>query len=192
MESMPQPGTVVRLKSGGPPMTVGHPANTILESGEGGKSEREVWCEWFEGANRTSEKFDFALLEVINPPEFEDADEARAYLEEIRWKGEPACPHCGSAKAYKITPKKGSKTRKGLYKCGGCRKQYTVTVGTIFHRSKVPLNKWLLAAYLLASSREGFSAYQLQQSIDVTYQTAWFMMRRLHKSMKQDSFRAPR
>ena len=125
-------------------------------------------------------------------PEFTDADKAREYLENIRWEGEPACPHCGSVKAYKITPKAGSKTRKGLYKCGDCRKQYTVTVGTIFHRSKVPLNKWLLAAYLLASSKKEFSAHQLHCSINVTYQTAWFMMNRLGKAMKQNSFVLPR
>ena len=118
-------------------------------------------------------------------PEFQDENAARSYLERLRWPEGPACPHCGGMKAYKITPKKeGTKTRKGLYKCGDCRKQYTVTVGTIFHRSKVPLNKWLLAAYLIASSKKGFAAHQLHRSIDVQYKTAWFMMHRLREAMK--------
>ena len=121
-------------------------------------------------------------------PEFTDEDAARAYLEKLRWPEGPVCPHCGGIKAYKITPKKGSSTRKGVYKCGDCRKQYTVTVGTIFHRSKVPLNKWLLAAYLIASSKKGFSAHQLHRSIDVTYKTAWFMMHRLREAMKDPAF----
>jgi len=121
-------------------------------------------------------------------PEFQDEDAARAYLEGLRWPEGPVCPHCGGMKAYKINPKEGSKTRKGLYKCGDCRKQYTVTVGTIFHRSKVPLNKWLLAAYLMASSKKGFAAHQLHRSIDVQYKTAWFMMHRLREAMKEDAF----
>lgn len=122
-------------------------------------------------------------------PQFTDADAARDYLENLRWPDGPNCPHCGGMKAYTITPKKGSSTRKGLYKCADCRKQYTVTVGTIFQRSKVPLNKWLLAAYLIASSKKGFSAHQLHCSIDVAYQTAWFMMHRLREAMKDPSFR---
>jgi len=122
-------------------------------------------------------------------PQFTDAEAAREYLENLRWPDGPACPHCGGMKAYKITPKKeGAKTRPGLYKCGDCRKQYTVTVGTIFERSKVPLNKWLLAAYLIASSKKGFSAHQLHRSIDVQYKTAWFMMHRLREAMKDEAF----
>ena len=124
-------------------------------------------------------------------PQFTDADKARDYLENIRWPDGPACPKCGDMKAYKITrKKKGAKTRAGLYKCAGCRKQYTVTVGTVFEGSKVPLNKWLLAAYLIASSKKGFSAHQLHRSIGVTYKTAWFMFHRLREAMKHDSFRA--
>ena len=123
-------------------------------------------------------------------PEFTDADKAREYLEQIRWEGEPACPHCGGMKAYKINAKKkGTKTRKGLYKCGDCRKQYTVTVGTVFEASKVPLNKWLLAAYLISSSKKGFSAHQLHRSIGVTYKTAWFMFHRLREAMTDDLLR---
>lgn len=123
-------------------------------------------------------------------PQFTDADKAREYLENIRWPDGPACPHCGDTKAYTITRKKeGAKTRKGLYKCAGCRKQYTVTVGTVFEGSKVPLNKWLLASYLIASSKKGFSAHQLHRSIGVTYKTTWFMFHRLREAMTDDFMR---
>ena len=118
-------------------------------------------------------------------PHFQDADKARDYLENLRWPEGPVCPHCGGVKAYRITPGKGSSTQKGLYKCADCRKKYTVTVGTVFHRSKVPLNKWLLAVYLLCSSKKGFSAHQLHRSIGVTYKTAWFMMHRIREAMKE-------
>ena len=76
------------------------------------------------------------------------------------------------------------KERKGLYQCNGCRKQFTVTVGTVFERSKVPLNKWLLATYLLTSSKKGMSAHQLHRTIGVTYKTAWFMLHRIREAMK--------
>ena len=75
-------------------------------------------------------------------------DEARELIEQILWPNGAICPHCESNEAYKITPKSGSKTRPGLYKCKSCRKQFTVTVGTIFEGSHIPLNKWLMAIYM--------------------------------------------
>lgn len=124
-------------------------------------------------------------------PQFTDEDAARDYLEAIRWPEGPVCPHCGDTEnAYKLNSKPGSSTRKGVCKCRSCRKQFTVTVGTIFHRSKVGLNKWLLAAYLMCSSKKGFSAHQLHRSIGVTYKTAWFMFHRLREAMKDDAFAA--
>ncbi len=76
---------------------------------------------------------------------FSDFSDARMYIEKLRWPNGPVCPHCGGVEPYRITAKPGSKTRDGLYKCKACRKQFTVTVGTIFEDSHIPLNKWLMA-----------------------------------------------
>jgi len=113
-------------------------------------------------------------------------DEAREMLEGIRWNGQPVCPHCNSAEAYKLTPKEGSKTRKGVYKCKACRKQFTVTVGTIFEGSRIKIADWLMAVYLMCSSKKGISAHQLHRTLGVTYKTAWFMAHRIRYAMTQE------
>lgn len=122
----------------------------------------------------------------ITAPQFQDADKAREYLENLRWPEGPYCPHCGSTKE----PMKlqGKSHRPGLYKCSEneCRKQFTVTVGTVFERSKVPLNKWLLAVYLMASSKKSISAHQIHRTIGVTYKTAWFMCHRIREAMREN------
>jgi transposase-like protein len=116
-------------------------------------------------------------------PQFKDADSARVYLEAQVWPNGPVCPHCGviSADHYKL---EGKSNRPGLYKCKDCREPFTVTVGSIFERSKVPLNKWLLAVYLLCSSKKGMSSHQLHRTLGVTYKTAWFMTHRIREAMK--------
>jgi transposase-like protein len=117
---------------------------------------------------------------------FTDPLKAADYLESIRWPdGQPVCPHCGDRerKHYKLP----NKTRR-LWKCAACRKQFTVTVGTIFERSHVPLNKWLLAFYLLCSSKKGMSAHQLHRMLGVTYKSAWFMAHRIREAMTQPPF----
>lgn len=118
---------------------------------------------------------------------FHDDDAAREYLESIRWPNGPVCPHCGSAGAhYRLHGtggKKGTMARKGLLKCRDCRLQFSVTVGTVFERSKIPLSKWLFAAYLLCSSKKGMSAYQLHRTLGVTYKTAWFLAHRIRFAM---------
>jgi len=114
---------------------------------------------------------------------FSDEDAARELLEQMRWNGNPTCPHCGGLEPYKLTPKPGSKTRKGVYKCKACRKQFTVTVGTVFEASHIPLSKWLLALHLLASSKKGISAHQLHRNLGISYKGAWFMAMRLRHAM---------
>ena len=79
------------------------------------------------------------FLPLASAPYFHDKDKARNYLENLRWNGEPVCPHCGGFE--KIYPIKSKSARPGLYKCGDCRQQFTVTVGTVFEKSKIPLNK---------------------------------------------------
>src|SRR5256712_6948937 len=121
--------------------------------------------------------------------EYSDNDKARELLESLRWPNGPTCPHCGNdgkAKSiYTITPKAASDrpARKGLYKCGACRKQFTVTVNTIFEDSHIPIGKWLMAIFLLCSSKKGMSAHQLHRMLDITYKSAWFMAHRIRFAM---------
>ena len=122
----------------------------------------------------------------LDSPIFQDADAARVHLEAQRWPHGPNCPHCGNARADRITAMKGKAHRPGLYNCMECREQFTVTVGTVFERSKIPLNKWLLATFLMASSKKGMSAHQLHRMLGVTYKTAWFMAHRIREAMRED------
>ena len=118
---------------------------------------------------------------------FADEDSAREWLENKRWANGVVCPHCASIEAYRLTPKPESKrpVRKGVYKCKTCRKQFTVTVGTIFEDSRIPLNKWLYAIYMMCSSKKGVSAHQLHRTLDITYKSAWFMCHRIRYAMTQ-------
>jgi transposase-like protein len=118
----------------------------------------------------------------LTNPIFSDADKAREHLESIRWPRGPYCPHCGEAE--QVTKLEGESHRAGLHKCNSCKGHFTVTVGTVFEDSKIPLNKWVLAAQLMASSKKGFSAHQLHRTIKVSYKTAWFMMHRLREAMR--------
>lgn len=118
-------------------------------------------------------------------PVFVDVDKAREHLEATRWPQGPICPHCGVVN--EATALKGSAHRAGLYQCNACRDQFTVTVGTVFERSKVPLNKWLLATYLMSSSKKGISAHQIGRTLGVTYKTAWFMCHRIREAMAEKS-----
>jgi transposase-like protein len=117
----------------------------------------------------------------FDSPQFTDETKAREYLEAIRWPTGPVCPHCGSCDgAYRL---EGSKHRPGLLKCKDCREQFSVTVGTVFERSKIPLTKWLLATHLLCSSKKGISSHQIARTLGVTYKTAWFMTHRIREAM---------
>ena len=121
-------------------------------------------------------------MSVLSSAYFHDEAAAFAKLESIVWPDGPVCPHCGGMeKVYEI---KGKSARTGLKKCGHCRKQFTVKVGTVFESSHVPLFKWFQAAYLMASSKKGISAHQLHRTLEVTYKTAWFMCHRLREAMR--------
>jgi len=122
-------------------------------------------------------------LPDITHPIFTDKDKAREHLEGLRWPDGPVCPHCESQSARKL---EGKAHRPGLYQCNSCRDQFTVTVGTVFERSKIPLNKWLLATHLLCASKKGISTHQLHRMLGVTYKTAWFMAHRIREAMKDD------
>jgi transposase-like protein len=123
---------------------------------------------------------------------FQNEDAAREHLEALHWPEGPFCPHCGSVKATRLPPQRGRKTkahpegaiRSGVVQCNDCRQQYTVTVGTVFESSKVPLHKWLYVNHVLCSSKKGTSAHQIARNIGVSYKTAWFMMHRIREAMK--------
>jgi transposase-like protein len=112
---------------------------------------------------------------------FNNEDAAREHLESIRWPHGSVCPHCGGADRQ--SKLQGESHRPGLYFCGHCRQQYTVTVGTVFERSKVPLHKWVFANHLMCASKKGVSAKQLERMLGVTYKTAWFMAHRIREAM---------
>jgi transposase-like protein len=122
---------------------------------------------------------------AFQSPEFHDEDKAREALEALRWPHGAYCPHCGNSDQEKIAKVEGKKHshRPGLYYCNECKGQFTVTVGTVFERSKIPLTKWWLAAHLLNSSKKGMSAHQMHRTLNVTYKTAWFMCHRLREAM---------
>ena len=117
----------------------------------------------------------------ITAKRFNNKHAARKHLEAIRWPDGPICPHCGVVDhAHRI---KGG--RPGLWFCADCRKQFTVTVGTLFERSKVPLHKWLLAVHLMSASKKGMSSHQMHRMLGVTYKTAWFMSHRIREAMRE-------
>src|SRR5919199_490423 len=114
-------------------------------------------------------------------PIFTDEDKAREYLESVNWPDGPTCPHCGERE--RVTRLKGGAHRPGVIQCNNCREQFTVTVGTVMERSKIPLHKWVLAMHLLCASKKGMSGHQLHRMLGVSYKTAWFMAHRLRAAM---------
>jgi transposase-like protein len=112
---------------------------------------------------------------------FHDDVAAREHLEAQRWPDGPYCPHCGEVDA--VTRLGGKAALSGLCICNSCRKKFTVTVGTIFERSHIGLAKWMLAFRLMAGSKKGVSALQLERTLGVTYKTAWFMAHRIREAM---------
>src|SRR3954451_20646539 len=122
---------------------------------------------------------------VLSAKHFHDEEAAYAYLEGKIWPEGPICPHCGGFE--RISKMRGKATRVGLYKCYQCRKQFRVTVGTVFESSHVPLNIWLQAVALLTSSKKGISSNQLHRTLGVTLKTAWFMSHRIREAMRDGS-----
>ena len=115
-----------------------------------------------------------------------DEQACRNFLELVRWDNIPTCPHCGSVNEthYKLKVK-GEFT--GLYKCKDCRERFTVTVGTIFEGSHIPLRKWFIGVYIFASHKKGISSVQLGKDLDITQKSAWFMLGRIRYSFKPKS-----
>lgn len=120
------------------------------------------------------------MASILNAPQFKDPEKARLYLEREVWPHGPVCPHCGVIGVHYLL--QGKSTRPGLYKCFACREPFTVTVGTVFEGSKIALNVWLQAVYLLCASKKGMSSKQLERMLGVTYKTAWFMTHRIREA----------
>lgn len=114
-------------------------------------------------------------------------------MEGLRWPNGPVCPHCGNTKAYFLTPKSGSRaTGQGgkrsirrVWKCAKCRRQFSVLTKTIFHGSKIPLQKWVMVMFAMVSSKNGISAREVERTYDVDTKTAWFMLHRIREAMKR-------
>jgi transposase-like protein len=115
---------------------------------------------------------------------FNDETKAREWLEARVWPNGPVCPHCGNVDQEKIKALEGKAHRAGLYQCAECREQFTVTVKTVFERSKISLTKWLAALFLMTASKKGVSAHQVHRMIGVSYKSTWFMMHRLREAMR--------
>ena len=124
----------------------------------------------------------------LTAPIFHDEDAAREHFESIRWANGVYCPHCGNANEDEITKLNGQSHRKGLHVCNECREHFTVTVGSVMERSHIPLHKWALGFYLMASSKKGVSAHQLMRTLGIgSYRTAWFMAHRIREAMIEDA-----
>lgn len=117
------------------------------------------------------------MANALNNKIFQDVDKAREWLKTLLWADGRTCGYCG------VVDESTPLSRDGYYQCNACRKQFTVQVGTVFERSHIPLNKWLMAAFLLCASKKGISAHQMHRMLGVTYKSAWFMMHRLRAAM---------
>ena len=128
---------------------------------------------------------DFSLLDVMQlTPE-----QCREHLVEARWPDGPVCPKCGQGEPYSIVRRSQTKNHvTRLFKCRACKRQFSATVGTIFEDSKIPLNKWFAAIYLMCASKKGISAHQLHRMLKIGYESALFMCHRVRAAMESDSF----
>lgn len=126
-------------------------------------------------------------MTIFKEAHFRDDDAARVYLENLLWPDGTVCPHCGTVDhAYKTK-------RPGVYRCASkeCRKDFSVTVGTVMERSKIALHKWLIAFHLMTASKKGISAHQLHRMLDIGYEAAWFMCHRIREAMRDGGLKPP-
>lgn len=137
-------------------------------------------------------------MSVLSSPHFHDEAKAFAYLESIVWADGVVCPHCGvvGGRVYDLAGVRSKASvknpegvvRHGLKKCGECRKQFTVKVGTVFEHARMPLHKMLQAVHLMVSSKKGISAHQLSRVLEVQYKSAWFLAHRIREAMRSGEF----
>lgn len=133
-------------------------------------------------------------MSVLSSPHFHDEAKAFAFLEGVVWANGVVCPHCGvvAGRVYDLAGVRSKPSvrnpegvvRHGLKKCGECRKQFTVKVGTVFEHARMPLHKMLQAVHLMVSSKKGISAHQLSRILEVQYKSAWFLAHRIREAMR--------
>lgn len=133
-------------------------------------------------------------MSVLSSPHFHDEAKAFAFLESIVWAGGIVCPHCGvvDGRVYDLAGVRSKPSvkspegivRHGLKKCGECRKQFTVKVGTVFEHARMPLTKMLQAVHLIIGSKKGISSHQLSRVLEVQYKSAWFLAHRIREAMR--------
>jgi transposase-like protein len=133
-------------------------------------------------------------MSVLSSPHFHDEAKAFEYLEGVIWADGVTCPHCGviGGRVYDLAGVRSKPSvkspegvvRHGLKKCGECRKQFTVKVGTVFEHARMPLHKMLQAVHLIMSSKKGISAHQLSRVLEVQYKSAWFLAHRIREAMR--------
>ena len=128
-------------------------------------------------------------MSLLSQDHLQNEEAAYKWVEAHLWPEGPVCPHCGSVE--RISKMAGKATRLGLYKCYACRKQFRVTVGTIFEKSHVPMHIWLQAFYLLSGSKKGISSNQLHRTLGLTLKTAWFVSHRIREAMRVGSLAVP-
>lgn len=140
-------------------------------------------------------------MSVLSSPHFHDEAKAFEFLESVIWADGVACPHCGvvGGRVYDLSGVRGKASvknpegaiRHGLKKCGECRKQFTVKVGTVFEHARMPLHKMLQAVHLIVSSKKGISAHQLSRILEVQYKSAWFLAHRIREAMRSGDLAVP-
>ncbi|MBI4216280.1 MAG: IS1595 family transposase [Chloroflexi bacterium] len=126
--------------------------------------------------NKNGAKSDMNLVKLID--RFHSEEKCLAYLEQLRWPSGVACPRCGSTSISRIQ-------KRGQFDCNSCRYQFSITSGTIFHDSHLPLWKWFLTAYMMAEAKKGVSANQVKRTIGVSYKTAWYLCHRIRAAMTE-------
>ncbi len=131
-------------------------------------------------------------MSALSRPEFHSEEAAFSHLERIIWNGTPVCPHCGGVdRITKVKANPAKRIREGLWRCGDCKKQFTVKIGTVFEHMRLPLHKALQAVYLVTSSKKGISAHQLHRTLEITYKSAWFLLHRIREAMRDGSDLTP-
>lgn len=124
-------------------------------------------------------------MSVLSRPHFHDEAKAYEHLEAVIWPEGPTCTHCGAVdRITKVKANPAKRIRMGLWRCGHCKGQFTVKVGTVFEHARLPLHKALQAVYLMTSSKKGVSAHQLHRTLEITYKSAWFLAHRIREAMR--------
>lgn len=124
-------------------------------------------------------------MSSLSAPYLHNEAAAHEFVEGVLWPQGPHCPRCGSFdRITKVKANPEKRIRVGLWRCGSCKRQFTVKVGTVFEASNIPLNLWLQAVVLMTASKKGISAHQLHRTLEVTYKTAWFIEHRIREAMR--------